>query len=218
MEQVVQFLGGVKSRRSSGRKSGDSEDVAQLRAERQEIIDLIWGRSGVPAMQRGFRLGTSPVPRLARRLGKTLAGSWFLYGPPGQGKTGLAIGYLWAYLNARMDAWGQPPSILFVTLPGLLQAFRDSYKRSDLAERQIVGDCLRVQLLVLDDLGAEHVRDTGWAEDRLYQIVGGRHAAGSETFFTSNLSLEAITDYLGERLAWRILEMVGSKNVVEVRR
>ena len=72
-----------------------------------------------------------------------------------------------------------------------------------------------VSLLILDDLGAEHISGSGWLEDRLYQIIGQRHRDERPIVFTSNLSIKEVGGRIGERIAWRIVEMCGD-NIVHV--
>ena len=74
---------------------------------------------------------------------------------------------------------------------------------------------LAADVLILDDLGAERL--TEWAAERLYMLIGQRHDEERTTVFTSNLSLEDVAAKLGERTTWRILEMCGADNIVEVK-
>lgn len=66
-------------------------------------------------------------------------------------------------------------------------------------------------LLVLDDLGAEAQNDL--VREQLYLVVDGRVTARRPTVVASNLSLEELRSWCGERLASRLL---GACEVVEL--
>ncbi len=172
----------------------------------QEIAD-----AGVPVQFRGFTLASSPVVMRSPGLEKKLRpGSWYLWGPSGVGKTGLAVGLLREWCSQGKGKG------LFVTVPGLLESLRGTYGEGAAeSEERVIARYGRVPFLVMDDLGAEHVKGTGWVEDRLYQIIGMRHDDGLPTVFTSNMELGQLRERLGERVVWRIVELVG-KNIVHV--
>lgn len=179
--------------------------AAQARHEERQA-EIVWDAAGVPRRFKGLRLETSPWlkkrPDLIASLRESAA-SWFFWGPVGTGKTGLATSF------ARVWAEEGAGSIRFKTVPDLLSELRDTYSRREGSESE--ADLLHAyrhcELLVLDDLGAEHAKDTGWLEDRLYQIIGHRHANDEATVFTSNLSLSELEQHIGARNIWRIAEM-----------
>ena len=143
--------------------------------------------------------------------------SWFLWGEVGRGKTGLAVG-LAKEICQRNDNYITPLSFVFRSVPDLLSELRSTYGRHEgPTETELIEKYATIPLLILDDLGAEQVTNTGWLEDRLYQIIGKRHAEERQTIFTSNLSLKAIAARIGERLTWRIVEMTGPDNIVEIK-
>ncbi len=59
--------------------------------------------------------------------------------------------------------------------------------------------------LFLDDIGAE--KPTEWAQQNLCLIIDQRYENMKKTIFTSNLSLDELSERLGERIASRIAEM-----------
>ncbi len=178
----------------------------------------------IPKRFQGLRLGTSPVgefmPNLLDRLEmERPRRSWFFRGENGRGKTGLAVGYAWEWLHAV-----QAP-LYFTTMPDLLAELRASYGRKEEEEKKgeteadIVRHLATVGLLVLDDMGAEQVKEQGdgsWVADRLFQIIGKRHSEELPTIFTSNLNLQQLEARIGKRLCWRIVEMCGRDHIVQV--
>ncbi len=212
---------------SCGEGVEEQERVAAARWERNAAaLEYRLYRHWVLNMPKRFhavRLETSPLRnwgmgRLIEQMTmERPRRSWFFWGENGRGKTGLAVGYAWEWLHAV-----QAP-LYFTTMPDLLAELRASYG-SDEAEQgeteaNIVGRLATVGLLILDDLGAEQVREQGdgsWVADRLFQIVGKRHAEELPTLFTSNLSLEQLERRIGKRLAERIREMCGRDHIIKV--
>lgn len=67
----------------------------------------------------------------------------------------------------------------------------------------------QVELLVLDDLGAE--KYTEWAEAQLYRIMSARHGKGAHTIVTSNRSWAKLLEHAGQRTMDRILGQAGGR-------
>lgn len=167
----------------------------------------VWNATGIPRRFHSCTLESSPwaitQPNIIGQL-KESASSWFLHGPVGTGKTGLAVGYAreWVFGAGAED-------VKFLPVPDLLTELRDTYNRREggRSEMDVLNECRDTELLILDDIGAEQVSNTGWLEDRLYQIIGHRHADDSATVFTSNLTLKELGKRIGDRNIWRIAEM-----------
>ncbi len=119
---------------------------------------------------------------------------WLLLkGGYGCGKTHLAA----AIANA-VAARGE--DVLFVTVPDLLDHLRAAFapgaaERYDERFEQVK----KAPLLVLDDLGTEHV--TQWALEKLFQLLNYRYLAQLPTVITTNYDLEDMEARLRSRLA-----------------
>lgn len=149
-------------------------------------------------------------------------GSWFFHGAYGTGKTGLATSLAYARLEAETYGTESHPlcTILFTTVPAMLSELRSTYGRHEEGkptEQEVLRKYIEAELLIMDDIGAEQVKDSGWVEDRLYQVIGERHDQLRSTIFTSNLGLDQLAQRIGERIVWRIAEMCGPTNVVELK-
>ncbi len=162
---------------------------------------------------------TSPVDAAVKAQLAQSAGSWLLWGEHGVGKTGLAIGWL----RHRMGVDERPQETdhiaqgRFVTLPDLLSQIKATYgPDGQVGEADVLERYREAPLLVLDDLGAEHVKGTGWLEEILYRLVGYRHDNLAPTVFTSNLSPQELGERIGERVMWRIVEKCGD-GIMELR-
>ncbi|KKK85389.1 hypothetical protein LCGC14_2773760, partial [marine sediment metagenome] len=143
---------------------------------------------------------------------RKLEGSWYLWGAYGSGKTGLAIGHAYERLS-QTGPW----ALRFKPVPDLLSELRSTYGRNEgPTENDVLDTYAHTGLLILDDLGAEQVTGSGWLEDRLYQVIGLRHREELPIIFTSNLSIKQIANRIGERIAWRIVEMCGEDHIVQV--
>lgn len=180
---------------------------AKEASEAQRTIDRIWDWAEIPLRFRGFTLDSSPVV-ISWPMDAGMSG--FLWGEIGVGKTGLAIGYARAALESRVVH-----QILFISLPDLLSKLRATYSNN--SEYAMIQRYASVELLILDDMGAEQSKNTDWIQDRLYQIINHRHGEMLPTMFTSNLCLEDLGQRIGARNAWRIREMTGPENIIEIK-
>lgn len=169
-------------------------------------------------------LGTSRLPTIAadwsfdrfpQAAGKATAvatvASWargeipdarqlYISGPFGVGKTGLAICALRAFLERHKPA-------VFWALPDLLSHIKATYRAdADTSEDALLKQLRDVDLLVLDDLGAE--KPSEWQRQVLYQIVNGRVSDDRETIYTSNIDLDDLHLHLGERIVERVIYRV----------
>lgn len=202
-------------------------DARQRQARRERIQerkgDLIES-CGIPYRFWEYTVAGSPLAQTHNALIKALEegteeDSWLLWGKHGIGKSGLAAAYAKSWLSLDDDD-AFPSSVLFRAVPDLFTELRASYnprRDADPTESELLAKYADVQLLVLDDIGAEHIKDTGWLEDRLYQIIGRRHSEMRPVFITSNLSPAELGKRIGERIMWRIVEMCGEDHIIEVK-
>lgn len=197
------------------KQAHDTEVAEQQANDIQEKEEL----SEIPRRFADFTLATSPLKKLAKKLALAEPNqSVFLWGDYGTGKTGLAVGYTWAWIEKTKGK----RTALFRTLPNLLSELRSTYNphpEETETEQNLLSQYQNVGLLVLDDIGAEQISAKGaaWMQDRLYQIVGNRHDEMMPMIFTSNMALDELEKRLGERLTWRILEMCGKDHIIEVK-
>ena len=128
----------------------------------------------------------------ARHHAEHLNGWLFLQGGAGCGKTHLAA----AAANYAVDL-GVPT--LFLTVPDLLDTLRASFDSEDTTFEQRFEEIRSAQLLVLDDFGTQNA--SGWAREKLFQIMNYRYINKLPTIVTTNLLLSEIDERIRSRLA-----------------
>lgn len=127
-----------------------------------------------------------------------------LFGPPGCGKS-----YLVSAVVRRAKANGY--SVLFERASKMLIRLRATYSsQSSNSELEMIEALGRVDLLVIDDLGAE--KKTEWSEQAIYSIIDERYSNSRAILITTNLSLEELEQRIGPRTMDRL---VGSCRIVE---
>ena len=181
-------------------------NALRLEAAPPPIEDVLVSR-GVPPTLRHASWRTFNTAGFSRHLIETLEAvrQWrpgdgppimVLAGPPGVGKSHIAVATLRRYLRSGRCG------CRFVAVPELLERLRAGYsaeaKESELAKLE------RYELLVLDDLGA--ARATDWSVDVQSSIISARHNQGRGLIVTTNLSLNQVADRIDERVASRLAE------------
>lgn len=130
-----------------------------------------------------------------------------IIGPPGIGKTHLAISTLKEAVR-RSGARAR-----YYDTRSLLTQIRSTYNSmTKTAEMDVIRPVMDAKLLILDDLGAERLTD--WVEETMNVIVNARYNAKLPTIFTSNYEdvpdrdeVNSLLVRVGFRLHSRLREM-----------
>lgn len=118
-----------------------------------------------------------------------------LHGSYGTGKSHLSI----AVTKKLMEKGYQ---CLFLSLPKLLTKVKETYNNDGVTEDELLNMIQQVDLLVLDDIGAEH--NTDWVNAKLFEVLDSR--AGKATIYTTNLNSQQLRKQINERNFSRIME------------
>lgn len=118
-------------------------------------------------------------------------------GACGVGKTHLAA----AIANRQI---GKMP-VLFISCPDFLFELRESISSGKKKHSHLFDLARRVQLLILDDIGAE--KSSEWVQETLFVLINYRYECMLPTIFTTNCSLEELEEKVGKRIISRIVEM-----------
>ena len=156
----------------------------------------------------GFVVYSNEKLQKAVVKGRAFAGAFpvvdqglFFVGPPGIGKTHLAVAIL-KQIVQRCGARG-----LFYDTRELLRVIRSTYNPIvRTTESEVLRPVIEAELLVLDDLGAEKTSE--WVDETLNLIVNARYNERRPTIFTSNYE-----EYPDNDLEPSLLERVGFRMV-----
>lgn len=136
---------------------------------------------------------------------------WLTFlGPPGVGKTHLAIAVIRHRLEI-LDPTDPQGYGKYVFVPDFLDELRATFRdEAQESYDSVFGAYKEAPLLVLDDLGAE--TPTPWVNEKLDQLLDWRYIRQKETVITLNYGLER----LGERIADRIADTREGRSILLV--
>lgn len=118
-----------------------------------------------------------------------------LHGSYGTGKSHLSVGITKTLIEQKKEC-------LFLSLPKLLTKIKDTYNNQGVTEDELLEAIQRVDLLVLDDIGAEKKSD--WTQTKLFEILDDR--SGKSTIYTTNLGSAELREQINERNFSRMME------------
>jgi DNA replication protein DnaC len=183
------------------------EGVVKCECKRQNRAERLLNAAGIPKRYAPCRLdnyitppsGENPYLSLAlikangyvdHYLSKATPKGLLFQGPPGLGKTHLAVGIIYRLIES------QSVSCFFCNFSGELQKIRDAMS----AERtlnlpRLVYDA---EVLVLDDFGVQ--RWSSWVQDQVSNVISNRYDNGRPTIITTNLSDKPSEDRAAVRI------------------
>jgi DNA replication protein DnaC len=131
-----------------------------------------------PPAQRALADVMLAVAAFTRNYPNTEKPGLLLVGPPGTGKTHLAIA-------AMKQLLARGHEVVFFDYQNLLEQIRSGYNETLGISRETYQVALEAEILLLDDLGAH--RTTEWTEDTVTAIVTHRYNHRKPLIATTNL-------------------------------
>lgn len=180
----------------------EEKDVQERVLAEQKLLDEAFrnSRMSIRFKQRIFdnffpELHTQKAYKISLNYKPNNNGLIFL-GACGVGKTHLAA----AIANSQI---GKMP-VLFISCPDFLFELREGISKKG-RPSHLFDLARRVQLLILDDIGAE--KSSEWVQETLFVLINYRYECMLPTIFTTNCSFAELEEKLGQRIVSRIVEM-----------
>lgn len=134
-----------------------------------------------------------------------------------QGSYGLGKSHLSYSIAKAVKQQGY--SVIFIDTPSLLRTIRGTYGNKNVTESEIYKACASVDLLILDDIGAEYVKkdengEESWAMEVLFQIVTSR--MDKPKIFTTNYGSKDLTKKYGTHGGRIVSRMMKGTKVIKM--
>jgi len=197
-----------RRRQEEARRLAERARQAALAAVRANLPAVL-AACGVAQHWLGATLDDCPdlPPDLVAQAGQWCenpCGAVLLFGPPGAGKSYLAVGMLRHVLEIGEL---RPRECLYLTERAFLDGLKATFAEGG-GERPArmlpATHPKRVELLLLDDLGASRLTD--WGKGEIAGLIEARHAADLPTIITSNIDPDGLASAVDGRVASRIAE------------
>ncbi|MBF4501192.1 ATP-binding protein [Savagea sp. SN6] len=165
-----------------------NDDLKQAAFENFEVIDSEFKR--VRDVVYEFALHFDP---------KSESKQTFIFtGTYGIGKSHLAYATAKHVANIGYTA-------MFINLPQMLTKIKASYNQtSHFSETSLMNRITKVDLLILDDIGADNASTSEWGKTKLFEVLDSR--LNKYNIYTTNLGSEELKRAIGERNLSRLMD------------
>lgn len=210
-------LGDIWTKCSLCADEAKAKEEAQAQDEQKRRTRAEWekrlGTAAIPERFHGCRLRTyiaeTPEQQAALHFAKDYADSFsavrrsgrgaIFVGNVGTGKTHLAVGIGLQVMHTH------GATVLFSTVARAVRRIKDTWsKRSTESEGEAVATLVFPDLLILDEVGVQFGSD--FEKNLLFDVLNERYEKRKPTLFLSNLSIEGVALFLGERVMDRLRE------------
>lgn len=148
----------------------------------------------LPGQRKALSVASEYVLQFDGKTGQSL----IFCGGVGSGKTHLSVGIAHDLIECGYLC-------IFTSVIGAIRSVKETYSRdSQITEREAIDNLIQPDLLILDEVGVQFGSDT--EKLILFEIINGRYEAMRSTILISNLAMDSLTEYLGERVVDRLRE------------
>jgi DNA replication protein DnaC len=177
--------------------------------------------AGIPTTYRCALLATWDTGKancgaleVARSYLKSPAGSLYIFGAVGTGKT-------WLVCTIANELLQRGRRVLFQAVAPLFLQLRATFGDEGGNELEVLEPLFAADYLVLDDLGdvalSRDCHASNFSASRILTLLDQRSQGGKPTIMTSNLSLDELVRWAGdERIGSRIRGVCGERGIVEL--
>ncbi len=210
------FIGDVWTRCPQCAEEATLRKKAEAEAAERKAKQLAWqnriGSSGIPDRFRDRTLDAFEARTDEQQFAKAFAKDFaerfddvlatgrsaMFVGKPGTGKTHLAAGI-------GLHVMEQGRLVLFTTVMRAIRRVKDTWTReSRESESQAVAAMVYPDLLILDEVGVQFGSD--FERNMLFDVLNERYERRKPVLLLSNLPVEDVTTFLGERIVDRLRE------------
>lgn len=195
------------------REKEQAEQAERDRIEKLRRWESKLGHSGIPDRFKTRTLETYVADTAQKKRALDFALSYALdfgWGKPTQGRSALFVGkpgtgktHLAAGIGLSLMANGY--SVLFFTVMRAIRRVKDTWSRdSKESESQAIAALVEPDLLILDEVGIQFGSET--EKLILFDILNERYEKRRACILLSNLSIEEVSAFLGERVIDRLRE------------
>ncbi|KRG69247.1 hypothetical protein ABB29_12090 [Pseudoxanthomonas dokdonensis] len=191
----------------------DARKAAEISRERQRRVDSLFRSAGIPARfaERDFDgyKATGNGQKIAHSVCRAFASKWpekaavgsslVLTGLPGTGKTHLACAIASHVMREYLAV------AAFGTVSAMLRRIKSTYaKDSQQTEQGAIDDLVSPDLLILDEVGVQ----IGSEHEKMlmFEVLNARYQELRPTILISNLAMEELESFLGQRVMDRYRE------------